>query len=120
MAQADDLNIEEGATFRRVYVYVSALTPLTPIDITGYTARMQFREKFSDVLPLLSLTHVLSTDGQIILGGAAGTVQIYIKHTTTETMSGGGVYDLELVEPVNGDVIRFIQGGFGVSPNVTR
>jgi hypothetical protein len=113
------LPIEAGATFRKTYKYVSSLSPVVPIDITGYTARMQFRAKIGDALPVLSLTDVANASGQLIINGPQGSVEIYINDTTTSALYGGGVFDLELVSPT-GEVIRLVQGSYSVSPNVTR
>lgn len=115
-----DESIEQGATYRRTFVYTSTPAPnITPVDLTGYTARMQFRSNAAAVTPLLSLTDVGSADGQIIIGGQAGTVQVYITDAATDRLSGSGVYDLELISPI-GDVIRFIKGAYSVSPNITK
>lgn len=56
------LYIEQGATYKKTYQYVSALTPLTPVNITGWTTRMMFRAKMKDIAPVLSLTQTLKDD----------------------------------------------------------
>jgi hypothetical protein len=120
MAQVEKLLIEQGATFRKTFGYASATKPVVvPIDITGWTARMQMRKKITDTTPLLSLTHVSTVDGQLLISGTAGTVQIYITDTATSALTGGGVFDVELISTTT-DVVRLIQGTYSVSPNVTR
>lgn len=116
MAAADyDILIEQGATF---------VLPITwkdpngdPIDITNYSARMQIRRTVKASEVLLSLT---SDDGDIELGGVAGTIVVTIPATVTDTLLvTRGVYDLEL-ESDSGVVTRLIQGVATVSPEVTR
>lgn len=113
------LTIEQGATFRKTYQYVSSTAPLTPVDITGYTARLQFRNKIADANHVLSLTQSLSPSGQLIIAPTTGLVQIYITDTATMALTGKGVFDLELISP-SGDVDRMVQGAYSVSLNVTR
>ena len=115
----DNLSIDQGATFRKSYVWSSTTPATTPISLTGYTARMMLRTKQGDVTPVLSLTNVQNASGQIILGGSLGTLQIYLTDAATMSLVKGGVYDLEVISPT-GDVSRLLQGSFSVSPNVTR
>jgi len=69
----------------------------------------------------VSLTDILNNDGKLTLGGVAGTIEIYIKDTVTDVLSGGGSYDLELISPTpTFDVTRLVQGSFSAPPNVTR
>ena len=113
-----DLVIEQGSTFRKTLTWKTG-TPSVPVNLTGFTARLQFRTSPSAATTTLSLTDVASAAGQIILGGVLGTVEVYIKHTTTESLVGGGAYDLELAAP-NTDVTRLLQGKYSVSPNITK
>ena len=117
--EPDPLPIEAGATFKKTYQYVSSLSPLTPINITSYTARLMFRSKIKDATPVLSLTQAATSSGQLIINGAQGTVEVYITDTATMALTGGGVFDLELITP-GSEVIRLVQGAYTVSPNVTR
>lgn len=119
MAQVEKLAIDQGATYRKTFLYTTSLTTLTPIDLTGYTARMQMRSSPTAAVTSLSLTQLSSLNGQLILGGALGTIQVYITDVATAALSGGGVYDLEIISP-SGDVTRLVQGTYAVSPNVTR
>lgn len=109
------LVIYQGATFRATWTYESPSG--TPIDLTGCTARMQVRAKITDPMALVSLT---TANGGITLGGAAGTIGLYISDAATAAFTWkGGVWDFELVWP-NGDVDRLAQGTITVSPEVTR
>lgn len=110
-----DLTIEQGATFDKTLTWQDADS--TPIDITGYVARMQIREEKSADAVLLELTDV---NGRIVLGDAAGTIQLLINAADTEAFAfTSGVYDLELESP-GGVVTRLVEGKVKVSLEVTR
>lgn len=101
---------------RAVVTQLSANTFSLAIDSTAFATYSG-----SGTVAFCSLTDVLSADGQIILGGALGTVQIYLKDSLTDVLSGGGAYDLELVSPTpTFDVTRLQEGSFAVDANVTR
>jgi hypothetical protein len=110
-----NINIEQGATFTRTITWKDSAG--AAINLTGYTARMQIRERVESSTALVSLT---SSSG-ITLGGAAGTVVITITATQTDALPNmkKGVYDLELVS-AGGIVTRLLQGEVVVSPQVTR
>lgn len=109
-----DIYIERGATFRSTITWKDSTGAL--VNLTGYTARMQVRQKLASTTALISLV-----DGAgITLGGAAGTIVIEITDTVTTALDiRQGVYDLELVSG-GGIVTRLIEGGVGVSKEVTR
>lgn len=107
-----DITIEQGATFTLSLLWKTSGG--TPIDLTGYTARMQIRSSVSSTTILADLTSAAG----ITLGGVAGTIDVEIPATQTATMTKGGVYDLELV---NGSVVtRFVYGNVSFSKEVTR
>ena len=69
-----------------------------PIDLTGYTARLQIRAKVSSTEFALELTEASG----LTLGGPAGTIDIALTPTQTESDLDGlksAVYDLELTSP---------------------
>lgn len=110
------LEILQGATFRKRLTWKTG-SPAAPVDLTGFSARMQVRGEITDTAILIELTTV---NGGITLGGAAGTIDLYISDTDTTAMTWeSGVYDLELVAPSN-DVTRLVGGTVVVSPEVTR
>jgi hypothetical protein len=110
-----NINIEQGATFTRTITWKDSAN--VAINLTGYTARMQIRERVESSTALVSLTN----SSGITLGGAAGTVVITITATQTDALPNmkKGVYDLELVS-AGGIVTRLLQGEVVVSPQVTR
>ena len=110
-----DFYIEQGATYQLVVTWKQP--DGTPVDLTGYSARMQFRKTKTSTTVLFSGT---TANGVISLGGAAGTVSITIPATSTDDFTFGcGVYDLEL-ESAGGIVTRLIEGDVEVSKEVTR
>lgn len=113
-AAQHDITIEQGATFQMNLVWKDAGG--TPINLTGYSARMQVRRKYSSTDYLLNL--VSPTD--ITLGGALGTIVVTASAAATDNLpSKPAVYDLELVSPT-GVVTRLIEGSVLITPEVTR
>lgn len=103
----------QGSTFNRLLTYK---IDDVPVDLTGYSSRLQVRETHYNDEIITSLT---SGNG-ITLGGSAGTIDILISASeTTNFNSGNFVYDLE-IESLNGTVNRLIEGSFIVTPEVTR
>jgi hypothetical protein len=110
------LTIEQGATFRKTLTW-KAGTPAVPVDLTGCTARMQIRSEITSATILVTLT---TENGGIILGGAAGTIELFIDPVATAAITWtAGVYDLEVVFSLT-DVRRLLYGVVAVSPEVTR
>jgi hypothetical protein len=109
-----DLTIEAGATFTKVFRWRNAEGD--PIDLTGYTARMQIRETYASPTPLVSLT----TGSGITLEAADGVVNVEITADQTAALAARrGVYDLEL-EDASGFVTRLVEGKVTIRPEVTR
>lgn len=116
-----DLSIEQGATFR-TRLTIKAGSPATVIDLTGYTAKMQFRAAATSTSPVImtvsSGTAPPATG--LTLGGSAGTIDILIAAADTDPITATrAVYDLEITAP-NGDVTRVLKGSVLFDPEVTR
>lgn len=111
-----NLSCYQGANFDYTLTWK---TGGTPVNLTGYSARMQVRDGYDGGSAIVSLT---SGTG-ITLGGTAGTIALALSATTTAaidaTPSGQYVYDLELVSGA-GYVTRLVEGTFIVEPEVTR
>jgi hypothetical protein len=115
MAANYHIVMDQGATFNRLFTYNDSND--IPVNLTGYTARMQIREEVDSSTAALSLT---TENGRIALGGTAGTVTLTVSATDTAAVTAGEyVYDIELVSG-SGTVIRFLQGCFTVDAEVTR
>lgn len=109
-----NFTIDQGATFSRQLTLKDASDD--PMNLTGYTARMQIRPEIESDEVMVELT---TTNGRIALGGVAGTVTLTISATVTATIDKEGVYDLELVTPA-GEVYRALKGKVRLEPEVTR
>lgn len=114
-----NIEIEQGATFQLPLVYKDYLG--NPIDISGYTARMQVRRSYEAPTPLLDLT---TENNGITLGGSSGTIQIEAADLLTSPLpiipeTKPGVYDLELRSP-GGVVTRLIKGSVTITPQATK
>ena len=109
-----DITIEQGATFQMNLTWKDSTG--AAVNITGYTARMQVRENYESESTLVSLT---SSGGDIVLGGALGTIAITISASVTQLLQlEEAVYDLELVNGAT--VTRLLQGKATISREVTR
>ena len=108
-----DFEAGQGETFDRTVTWKIADVP---VNLTGYTARMQVRKTIRSTATVVSLT---SSSG-LTLGGSAGTIQIVISATATAALTAGKyVYDLELVS-AGGVVTRVLKGSIEFTPEVTR
>lgn len=109
-----DITIEQGATFTLSATWKDSTG--APVNLTGYSARMQVRPDYESEEVLVSIT---STSG-IVLGGALGTIVATVSATDTQKLNiQKGVYDLEL-QSTGGVVTRLLQGFATISREVTR
>jgi tRNA threonylcarbamoyladenosine modification (KEOPS) complex Pcc1 subunit len=108
-----DIQIEQGATFNLVFLYQDENGDA--IDMTGMTARMQLRRTYNSPSPLLSLT---TENGRIAINVAQGSITLNVSAEDTATLTGSGVYDLELVNTTI--VNRILEGSYSVCAEVTK
>jgi hypothetical protein len=110
-----DLVAYQGASWDYTLTWLAGGTP---VDLTGYQARMQVRESYDSTATILSLT----AGTGITLGGTAGTIYLEADATTTAGFDGVPnkqfIYDLELENA--GIVTRLVEGTFTINPEVTR
>jgi len=116
---------EQGSTFTRL---IELEEPdlladptgetFVPINIEGYTARMQIRRTIDSSATLVSLT---TENGGLTVNPSDPDNQILISMSdaVTASISTSGVYDLEIQSP-DGTVSRILQGTVTLSPEVTR
>lgn len=115
VAEIYNIVIEQGATFQLNLTWKDA--DGNPINLTGYDARMQVRKRYTSTTPMLSFS---VTGGEIVLGGAAGTIAITGAATVTDDITDKyGVWDLELISG-GGIVYRLLEGSAEIRPEVTR
>jgi len=123
-AGVKDFTIEQGSAFSRVLTWKDENE--AAINLTGYTARMYIKEKYSDTDSLLQLT---TANSRITLGGAAGTITLSVLAADTATLEANAqvnkitgdkyVYDLELIS-AGGAVTRLLHGNIIVTAEVTK
>jgi hypothetical protein len=107
-----ELNIEldKGSTFRHTLTWSSvSLGVTTPIDLTGASAALTIRPVVTSNTAFLELT---SGAGDIVLGGALGTIEIIITApiSTAFTFNTAN-YGLEITL-ANSDIKRLVRGSF--------
>jgi hypothetical protein len=91
-----------------------------PIDLYGYSARMQVRASADASDIVLSLASDGSEDGDITLGGAEGTIVLQVEADITADLTPGSYkYDLE-VENADGFVRKLLKGKFKVTAEITK
>ena len=109
------LKIEQGATFRQSFNWS---TNDSPVNLTGYAARMQMRNPIESP----TIIHELTTQngGITFTDELAGKIELFISDTDTSAFKFDScVYDLEMIAP-NSDVIRLLEGEITLSKEVTR
>jgi hypothetical protein len=103
----------QGATFTKRLTWT---IDDVPVDLTGYTARMQARTSYSATCdPIFDIT---TENGGITLDDE-GNIDLLIDSSDTESfVAKEYLYDLELDS--GSEVYRIIEGKFIVTPEVTR
>ena len=95
--------IYKGQTLRRVLTWTAGGVA---VNLTGYTAALKARKGISSD-PEINLT---TENGGITLGGALGTITLYMSATATAALDfGDAVYDLKLIDGT-GDANYLVSG----------
>lgn len=104
-----------GSTFTRTPTY-KAGDPPTPVNLTGWTAKMQFRDSADALIAEMS-----TSNGGITLGGVAGTIALRLAPAATLLFAVGTQYshDLRLTD-ANGDVTVLLRGAVRAIERTTR
>lgn len=111
-ANASQFTVTNAATG----TYISGGLATAPIDITGYTAKMQMRSYPDSATPVLTLT---TENGGITITGATGNIALHATAALTGAINQGPYdYDIEIYSGAS--VIRVVQGQVDVSAQVTR
>jgi len=114
-AAEHNFTIEQGATLIKPFVWKSS--DGTPVDLSGYTARMQVRRSVSAAEVLLEAS---TSNDRIQLDPLAGRITLVLPADVTAAINWSrGRYDIELESP-DGDVTRLIYGEITVSKEITR
>lgn len=107
--------LNQGATFRKLFIYQDSVGD--PINLTGYTARMQLRVSYTSEVPVINLT---TENGGIEITPLDGEILVNMTATQTAGIPAREYYyDIE-VESADGRVYRVIEGKATVRPEVTR
>lgn len=102
----------QGATFSQRLTWTIADDP---VDLSGYSARMQVRDKHKGSCLILDLS---TNNGQISLDDEGNIDLLVDAETTEEIVPREYVYDLELNS--GQEIYRLVEGKFIVTPEVTR
>lgn len=123
-----DIIIEQGADWRLVITWKDAEG--APVNLTGYTARMQVRESFASKVKVFDLT---TENNLIALAAADGTITMHLPAAVSAAVVVNPakaawvdgkqalqlVFDLEMIA-ADGAVTRLIQGAALFVPEVTK
>jgi hypothetical protein len=113
---ADSLRLDLDTSRFSAYASGGELLYLPPVDLTGYTARMQIRQPDVDGAIVQTLT---TEDGGLTLS-ANGEISRLISATDTALLDFEcGVYDLEIVS-AGGIVTPIVSGSVELEDEVTR
>jgi len=115
VATKQDVAFEQGAKFEFT---IQARNPdKTPMNLSGYSARMQVRPTVDSVDILVSAT---SAGGEIVINGPVGIIAVTIgSDVTTAYTWTVGHYDLEVFTTA-ANVIRIAEGFTALKKEVTR
>lgn len=122
------LTIEQGATTDLLLEYKDSNG--SPVDLSGYAARMQIRPSVDSSTTYLSITNITSSDGtglnltpvssSVTLPQSSGSIGLFISAASSSALTfSEGVYDVELQSPT-GIVTRLLEGIVKLSKEVTR
>jgi len=122
-----NFNIEQGTTLDFEIAYTDSNS--NKIDLTGYTGRMQLKDKIGGSTTYITLSSSLSADGTgLNFSGSnglnpptSGTIGIFISANSSSALDfNKAVYDLEIISgsayPI---VTRLLQGTVTLDKEVT-
>lgn len=121
------LNLDQGADTNLTFVWLQSTNPAlppSPVDIAGFTAECMVRIQPSDPSPLISVSTTPNSQGQIILGGVNGTVQLQITNAATSSLPQGlnfvssYYYSIVLISSLNVRTV-LVAGACSVNSAVT-
>lgn len=115
MAIQKNLEVDQNATFS-LQVQYTLEDEVTPIDLTGASAKMQARDTKGGNQLAFTLT---SPSGGITIDGPTGTLSIKITPTQTNKLFyPKSAYDIMVVDS-NGNKIKLLEGFITLSRSVT-
>jgi hypothetical protein len=106
---------EQGTSLVKKLVWKNANG--TPINLTGFKARMHVRESYDYDDKLIDLT---TENGGIVISPLTGTIELrFVPAHTIGAYWTVARYDIEVVSE-NGTVTRLLKGKFRLSREVTK
>lgn len=110
--------VTKGITVNHTLYYYQDENLTTPVDLTGYSARMKIKDKDGELLFYLT-TEDVTPNPNITIDRSNGGITLYISDSDTESVVGNKfVYDLELISG-SGQVLPFVAGPFIFIEEVT-
>lgn len=110
-----NFEIEQGTSLEKSVVWKDSTG--TPVNLTGFTARLQVRENADSDEVLLELS---TANSKIVITPLLGKSTLKFSPVDTSGSSWTkGKYDLELTSPA-GAVTRIIKGKVTLSKEITR
>lgn len=110
-----NFTIEQGANYSLTLIYKDSDGDV--VNLTGCTARMQFRSAVSSATTLFEAT---TANGRLVITPLEGKIVMALTATTTAAFTWtSAYYDLEIVAADN-SVTRLLQGYVEVSFEITR
>lgn len=116
-----DLQLSKGVTFKAVFNYRDS--DGNPVNLSGYSARMQVRRGYDDTELLVSLTseEPYTSDGDITIDNSESSITVYIPSSVTSTFDWSiALYDILLISPnQNADIEKIAKGKIFCNKTVT-
>lgn len=110
-----NLEIEQGIPYTKIILVRNQDNSMP--DMTGWTARMQFRPFISSKTVSVDAT---TENGKLSINSTNSSVSIILSEEDTKSLSlTDYVYDLELVD-TNSKPLRLVKGNVVVSREITR
>jgi hypothetical protein len=115
MAVKKNFEVDQNATFNFQIQYTED-DELTPIDLTGSTAKLQVRDTQGGSKLAFTLT---SPAGGIVIDGPTGTLDIKMTPTQTNKLFyPKSAYDIMVID-TNGNKIKLLEGFLTLNRSVT-
>ena len=115
MAEQKNWEVDHGSTFTFQVQYTED-DEITPIDLTGASAKMQVRDTKGGSKLAFTLTSPL---GGITIDGPTGTLNVSITPTQTNKLFyPKSAYDIMMIDS-NGNKIKLLEGFMTLSRSVT-
>jgi hypothetical protein len=114
-----NIAFEQGSSYDYVYTWLDSNN--NPVNLTGYSARLHVVTDLINKSPILTITNDGTTapNTSLILGGAAGTIEITATAAATTAMTYfTGKYAL-LVESGSGVITKLMEGSVVVNAGIS-